>query len=284
MRRIGFIFLLVIAGIIVVWGARDLGRKRETYPVSKSEEKQTEQVEEKKKIEKEAEILFKKAEEYFQKGQWKEAGASYKKILADWPESPIARKAEERLGEVNLKLLFSPSYTEGSKIYEVKSGDSLFSIAKKFGVTVDLIKRSNALESDSIYPGQRLKIPTLKFSILIDKSDNTLILEGDGKMIKKYSVSTGKNNSTPVGEFKIVSKLVNPVWYYQGKAIPPGDSRNVLGSRWLGLSIKGCGIHGTTDPDTVGKQITRGCIRMLNKDVEELYAIVPIGTRVVIQD
>jgi lipoprotein-anchoring transpeptidase ErfK/SrfK len=87
-----------------------------------------------------------------------------------------------------------------------------------------------------------------------------------------------------VGTFKITSKLANPVWFKAGVVVPPESPENVLGSRWLGFDNPGYGIHGTIEPQTIGQQITQGCVRMLNKDVEELYAIVPVGTEVEIVD
>ena len=64
--------------------------------------------------------------------------------------------------------------------------------------------------------------------------------------------------------------------------VPPDSPKNILGSRWMGISEPGYGIHGTRDPDSIGQAVTAGCVRMLNEDVEELYAIVPIGTEIAI--
>ena len=91
-------------------------------------------------------------------------------------------------------------------------------------------------------------------------------------------------NSTPVGNFKIINKLPNPTWFKAGAVVAPNSPDNILGSRWLGFDLPGYGIHGTTDPGNLGKQITQGCIRMSNSDIEELYAIVPLGTEVTILD
>ena len=66
--------------------------------------------------------------------------------------------------------------------------------------------------------------------------------------------------------------------------IPPESPDNALGSRWLGFDIKGYGIHGTLQPDKIGQQVTAGCVRMRNADVEELYRILPYATEVVITD
>ena len=169
-------------------------------------------------------------------------------------------------------------------IYEVKKGDNLTRIAKQHQVTVGFIKKVNGLADDRVIPGKKLKIPTYKLNILIDKSDNTLILKGDGQILKTYTVSTGKNNSTPVGVFKITDKLENPTWYKAGAVLPPGDKDNQLGSRWLGITAKGYGIHGTIEPESIGQQVTAGCVRMNNEEVEELYSLVPPGTEVTIQD
>ncbi|KPK42242.1 MAG: hypothetical protein AMJ78_03210 [Omnitrophica WOR_2 bacterium SM23_29] len=129
-----------------------------------------------------------------------------------------------------------------------------------------------------------MKVVTKKFGIVIDKSQNVLFLKQDEEVLKAYMVSSGENNSTPTGTFKIVTKLVNPVWYSAGAVVPPDSPENILGSRWLGISKSGYGIHGTTDPSTIGKQVTAGCIRMLNSDIEELYTILPEGTEVIIVD
>ena len=97
-------------------------------------------------------------------------------------------------------------------------------------------------------------------------------------------MATGKNNSTPVGVFKITDKLVNPTWYKAGAVIASGKPENELGSRWLGLTAEGYGIHGTINPDTLGQQVTAGCVRMKNEDVEELYSTLVPGTEVTIVD
>ena len=182
------------------------------------------------------------------------------------------------------KTFLSSQSDEHSVVYEIKSGDNLANIAKKHGVTVDLIKKVNGLEKDTIYPGKKLKIPTYKISLIVDKSQNVLILKGDEEVLKTYVVSTGLNNSTPVGVFKVTDKLLNPTWYKTGAVVPPDSPENVLGTRWMGINEKGYGIHGTTEPDKLGQQVTAGCVRMRNDEVEELYSLVPSGTEVTIVD
>jgi len=224
------------------------------------------------------------AETSLSEGKLLEARDAYKNILQEELDVNIAKAVYEKLGDLNIKVLFSPVKTQDSVIYRVQESDTLDAIARKYGTTVALIERANNIRSSVIRPGMNLKICTAKFSIIVDKSQNVLTLKSGEDVVKTYPVSTGANNSTPVGTFKIVTKIVDPPWYSGGKVIPSGDPKNVLGTRWLGLTLKSYGIHGATDDVSIGTQCTQGCVRMHNADVEQLYAIVPIGTEVTIVD
>lgn len=221
---------------------------------------------------------------YEQQGQLIEARATYRLLLERLPNSPLAAQAQERLGAVNVALLFSRAKTAEDGLYEVKPGDTLGNIAQEFHVTIELIKKANGLKSDVIRAKQPLKIPQGRFSIVIDKSQNQLLLAQNDQFFKTYTVATGADGSTPVGAFKIVTKLEHPVWYRQGAVVPADSPENILGTRWLGIDKEGYGIHGSIDPSNIGKQVTAGCVRMRNEEVEELYAIVPSGTPVTIVD
>lgn len=213
-----------------------------------------------------------------------EAKSFYQRLINEFPNSPEIMNWEKKVEEINLKLLFSPVLIPKSTLYQIKPGDTLTKISREFKTTAELIIKSNGLKDDKILPGKKIKVWTAPFSIVVDKSQNTLILKTDEEIIKTYIVSTGSNNSTPVGNFKITNKLPNPTWFKAGAVVAPNSPDNILGSRWLGFDLAGYGIHGTTDPGNLGKQITRGCVRMSNSDVEELYAIVPIGTEITIVD
>lgn len=228
---------------------------------------------------------LKEARSLVDMGKLLEARDQYRSLLTQNDlAAEVKRNARKELDQLNIDILFSPIETEDSIIYVVKEGDNLHNIAKKHKVTVTLIKKSNHLTKDIIKPGQKLKISTAKFSIEVDKSDNTLQLFADDMILKTYKVGTGADNSTPVGEFKITEKLENPTWYHDGKAIPPDSPDNILGTRWMGFSLDSYGIHGTTFPETIGTQASSGCIRMYNHEVEELYTIVPSGTQVLVKD
>lgn len=223
---------------------------------------------------------------YRQKGDLAKSKEYYQKLIEKFPASEDISKAQAEIGDLNVRMLFSPDLTPGSALYEVQKGDTLTKIAKKSGTTVELISASNGIKSGMIRTGRKLKVSNARFSIVVDKAQNILTLKSDGEIFKTYRVSTGKRESpTPAGAFKVVNKIVDPPWYPPaGKVIPPGDPKNVLGTRWLGISKPSYGIHGTIDPGSIGKSVTEGCVRMKNSDVEELFAIVPEGTEVVIID
>jgi len=230
----------------------------------------------------EASKLLAQAKDLQAKGELFAAKTAYQKMLNEYPASPGAAKWQKEIESLNIGLLFSPALTPKSTLYEIKPGDTLTKIAKKFNTTVELIQKSNGISDDKIMPGRKIKIWTQPFSIVVDKSQNILILKSGEEVIKTYSVSTGANNSTPTGVFKVDSKLYHPTWFKPGEVVPPESSENILGSRWIGINLPGYGIHGTTEPESLGKQVTQGCVRMSNADVEELYTIVPKGTEVLI--
>jgi len=119
--------------------------------------------------------------------------------------------------------------------------------------------------------------------ILISIPDKTLTLIVDGAVAKKYDVAVGKPSTpTPAGEFRIITRLVNPTYYGPVSVVAPGPN-NPLGTRWMGLSAKGYGIHGTNAPASIGKAASHGCIRMRQADLEELFELVGIGTPVELQ-
>lgn len=230
------------------------------------------------------ESFLKEAEAFQQRGSLLEAKEIYQRLMEMSLPLEQLNAVQKKLEDLNVAILFSGVKIDGSQFYEVAPGDTLTKISKQFNVTVDVIKRANNIKDSMIRPGMKLRVLNGTFSIFVDKSQNILILKYNGNVVKTYSVSTGSNNCTPVGTFKITTKLVDPVWYRDGKAIPPTSPENILGTRWLGFDLPGYGIHGTVAPQDIGKQVTEGCVRMRNEEVEELYSLMPLGVEVVIVD
>jgi murein L,D-transpeptidase YcbB/YkuD len=124
-----------------------------------------------------------------------------------------------------------------------------------------------------------------KRKIIINVPDTTLYLYQGEELIKKYRVTVGRiDTPTPIGKFQVTSKQINPTWYPTDgtKPVPPGEN-NELGTRWIGISKPHYGIHGTIKPQEIGKATSQGCIRLENKDVEELYSLIPLKTPVEIR-
>lgn len=225
------------------------------------------------------------ADNVYQSGDYIKARILYKAALESLQDPQTLAAVQKKIEDLNMKILFSPLIDEYSAKYKVEPNDSLYKIAKKSNTTMEFIQRANNLQSGNIVPGQELKVPNCAFSIVVDKSQNLLFLKVGDSIFKTYVVSTGKNNCTPIGKFKITAnKLKDPTWYKTGAVIPPNSQENILGTRWMGLDLQGYGIHGTTKPEELGMQVTAGCVRMRNDEVEELYDIVPVGTEVTVVD
>lgn len=216
-------------------------------------------------------------------------------MAVDSPESPVptSRSSPEQaelLAKESPPLEARDIYailaevSEG-QIHIVQPGDTLYEIAKEYKTTVELISKTNGLKDSTIYPEMKLKIVTGTFSMQVDKSENLLTLFLNDKSLKHYRVATGTEDSaTPAGEFRIVNKLTNPTWFKAGAIVPPGSPENLLGTRWLGFDKPGYGMHGTTDPTSIGQYVSHGCVRLLNEEIEELYRLIPMGTHVTITD
>jgi lipoprotein-anchoring transpeptidase ErfK/SrfK len=230
--------------------------------------------------------LLDQAAKYETEGNKLKAKEAYDQIVTNYPDYEKIEDVQNKLGELNIELIFSQAQMAQTVMYEIVPGDSLGKLARKFNTTAQLIKRANGLRSDVIRTGEKIRIWTTPFNLLVNKSQNILFLKSGEEVLKIYHVSTGKNNITPVGTFKIASKIENPVWFRNGGSPIPSESpENALGSRWMGFDTDPhYGIHGTVHPESIGQQVTAGCVRLKNSDVEELFDIVPLGTEVVIQN
>lgn len=186
------------------------------------------------------------------------------------------------LGEVNLSLLYSPTPAPGEKVIELAQGQFLYDIARENSVPLDLLTEVNQIKDPrKLRIGQKIRIPSIQFSLLCDKESNTLTVYDRGRFFKQYPVRTGRTpDSTPTGEFKVGNKKKDPTWRspIDGKTYKPGDPQNELGTRWMGFEGDILGIHGTIHPETVGHYASNGCIGMLKEDVEELFNYLPVGT------
>jgi hypothetical protein len=178
----------------------------------------------------------------------------------------------------------------------VKDGDNLTTICarvkKETGAMVlpALVAKVNDVAPEKLRAGMSLKVPLETLSLIVDKSAFRLwLLLGDCHIVD-YRVGLGKDERTPEGTFSIRWKTKNPTWTdpKTGRVLMFGDPDHVIGSRWLGFATAdgartGFGIHGTTEPDSIGKNLSEGCVRMKTEDIEDLFELVPEGARVVVR-
>ncbi len=144
----------------------------------------------------------------------------------------------------------------------------------KWIVAVLLMATADALAQSRQQPSRQ---------VLVSIPDRKLAVLEDGRVLKVFQVAVGATDSpSPDGEFQIINRLANPAYYHKGMVIPAGPA-NPLGSRWMGLSLKGYGIHGTNEPRSIGKAASHGCIRMAKRDLEQLFGMVRVGDTVVIR-
>lgn len=161
-------------------------------------------------------------------------------------------------------------------IHTVKPGETLYQISQDYRKPLFEILRANpSINPNVIYPGQSIVIPgypdpaALPYRIEVSVNNRRLRLLKNGVLQKQYPIAVGRIlHSTPVGNYIIINKEPNP--------------GGPFGTMWMSLSKEHYGIHGTNNPSSIGKFVSRGCIRMYNRDVEELARLIPIGTPVFI--
>jgi lipoprotein-anchoring transpeptidase ErfK/SrfK len=135
-----------------------------------------------------------------------------------------------------------------------------------------------------------MALNALSGQIIVDLGDLHLYLYRDGKLVRSYAVAAGQPAyPTPTGSFVVVNMQMDPTWLPPNSdwakdavPIPPGPD-NPLGTRWIGTSAPGIGIHGTPDDSSIGSYASHGCIRMHIPDVEDLYTRVVVGMPVIIR-
>ncbi|RLS47120.1 MAG: LysM peptidoglycan-binding domain-containing protein [Planctomycetota bacterium] len=202
-------------------------------------------------------------------------------------------------------LFFSPKIVPGdiaSQSYVVKKGDSLARIAsrEKLGVDWRFIQRINGMASEkALRADMHLKLAHGPFDGEVVKADYRFnVYTGTGServMVASFPCGVGTNDSTPVGTFKVRagSKLIDPEWCNPrtGEKFKSNDPKNPIGERWIGLQgttpdtakFTGYGIHGTVDPQSIGKQMSMGCVRLGDAEVQVVYELIGESSTIVIR-
>ncbi len=229
-------------------------------------------------------------------GRWREARARLASIftgpLSDTERADLAARGME----INRQMLLGEKPDEKDvELYEIRQGDTLEGIARKFkdlnGVKGSAMLVNNYRENSILRAGRKMRITRGAWTILVDKSLFLLYLCYEGAPFKEYRVAIGTDQKTPAAKFVVGVRNPKPPWWppaeMQIKDVPVryGDPRNPLGEWWISLEHDlhhGFGIHGTNDPASIGSRASNGCVRMLNEEVGEIAAVAYKGMIVTI--
>jgi len=247
-------------------------------------------------------LLAREGDRALAAGDHKEAAGAFSQLLqseidAPWASDPRFLGIWSRgLREAQAGHRFHPKGDWPSFEVDVDHGDSLTMIRQKARVmrpglviNVELIDRVNGLRGRYLQPGQVLRIPTDPVRSFVDLDARWVLVFFGDEVAAAYPCGIGAmGTETILGEFRIGDKQREPMWFPSGREpVAFGDPANPLGTRWLawveGDQKTGYGYHGTSDPTSIGKAASEGCVRMHNADVEELYEILPKDSPVTVR-
>jgi lipoprotein-anchoring transpeptidase ErfK/SrfK len=210
-------------------------------------------------------------------------------------DSPATEQMVQQLSKLADDMLFSPKIMQNDPLvikHVVESGQNLQKIANLYKTTVPLICRINNISNpNNLRQGQPLKIVLGPFHAVVSKHNFRMAVYCQDTLVKVFPVGLGAEDKTPTGRWIISLKQLRPRYYPPngGKILEPDDPTNPLGGYWMALEgIEGeavgqerYGIHGTIEPDTIGKNASLGCIRLLNEDVALVYEMLVVRDSIV---
>ena len=216
-----------------------------------------------------------------------------------------SKQASDALAKIAAQLVFTPVFNASDPYffqYTVQAGDSLEKIVRKHKIGCDwrLVARINNIKRpEAIRVGQRLKLPKGPFSAVVTKRDYRVDLcmgaGSDRVVMTSLPCGLGSANGTPTGRFRVRpgSKLLNPEWTHPvtGQHYKADDALNPIGEHWLGLegieasnsSLAGYGMHGTVEPESIGRDMSLGCVRLIADDVAIVWETLGDGCEIEIR-
>jgi hypothetical protein len=205
----------------------------------------------------------------------------------DRPET-VRSDARYELARLAETMIFSPLIlTEDPLVgrHVVSAGETLVSIAQRFRVTDDLLAQINDLSNKHrLTSGLPLKVIHGPFNALIDRAEFRMDVMAGGVFFRSFRVGLGADGSTPAGRWIIRTKIANPSWTHPvtNQHYLADDPDNPIGEYWLGMEgvdgdavgRQGFGIHGTIEPDSIGRETSLGCVRLAPADIEVVYKLL----------
>ena len=188
-------------------------------------------------------------------------------VAAEARMATLKRQLAEQEKLQNLRPSLAQSSADSSSVHETASINAR-------------AEEASAIQSEK----QTLAQPAAGHrQIVISIPDRQLAILENGQVLKIYAIAVGSSATpSPNGDFVVINHAKDPTYRHGDMEIGPGKD-NPLGSRWMGLSLKGYGIHGTNVQSSVGKAVSHGCFRMRKHDVEELYSMVQVGDTVTVR-
>lgn len=198
------------------------------------------------------------------------------------------------LGLLTAATLALPHPIGQDKVHVVGAEDTIYTVSRQYGLAPDHILWANNLslkrlpeEGDElVIPLRRIPpfTPSESTAIVLNLPERMLYLFRGGRVVKFWGVAIGGiQYPTPSGTFRILDKEKDPTWeppaWLEREAVGPGPD-NPLGDRWMQITPRMVGIHGTNNPDSIGGVASLGCIRLYPESIRELYEQVSVGTPV----
>ncbi len=210
------------------------------------------------------------------------------RVLREGYPSERQRRVREILNLIADRTIFSPEILPGDPLvvsYRIVKGDTLSRIARKHGLTEELISSINRLSAGSVLrPGHQIKLVRGPFSATVVKSDHEMHLYLQDVYVRTCGVALGTDNKTPTGKWVVTTRLRHPSWVdpRNGRRYGSHDPDNPLGGYWIALKgiegnavgRRGYGIHGTNDEASIGTDASLGCVRLGKQDIEAVYAML----------
>lgn len=219
-------------------------------------------------------------EAHLEQDEWLAAHKELSRLY--WAEPERRAEIMDRINHTAQAIFFSPQ-PHFIDPHVVSAGDRLQTIASQYKLSWEFVAQLNQIDPKRIRDGQKLKVIRGPFSAVVELNDFSMTVHLQGYYVKRYQVGIGKDGASPMGKHTVIDKVVNPQYTApDGKVISGDDPANPLGERWINLG-NSYGIHGTIEPDSIGKAASRGCIRLGDDDVVEVYNFLINGSEVVIR-
>jgi lipoprotein-anchoring transpeptidase ErfK/SrfK len=213
--------------------------------------------------------------------------AEMHETLSAWYGEPRLTGEEQRqlvalLDQVAGTVVYSRQHLI-EPAYRVQAGDTLEKIAQAYDVSEQLLAKINGIgDPAALRPGDELKVVRGPFDAVIELDKMELTMGLHGRYAGRFPIGIGRDHLQLEGTYVVREKSINPTYYGRDRVIDADDPANPLGERWIGLGQQ-IGLHGTNDPRNVGTITREGSICLGERDIDDVYDILSIGSRIVIR-